>query len=64
MIIYPNEVQILFKCSYATAKRKLNAVRDAFNKKRQSPISIKDFATFYELEADEVRQELTPKVKN
>ena len=49
IIIRPKDLQIIYRCSPATATRKMHILKDAYNKKPNQNVTIIEFCKYSDI---------------
>lgn len=55
LFIETKEVAILLGRSLSTARRRMQLIRDAYNKPDKTPITIAEFCAYYDISPDKLK---------
>ena len=58
MVIYSKDIQQILRCSQPTASRKLQAVKDFFQKRDYQYITLNEFCSYYAIPEQEIKSKL------
>lgn len=58
-IIKSKDLMLLLDCSYQTALRKYNLMRDTLKKKSHQPVTVEEAASYFDLNIDEMKTTLS-----
>ena len=58
------DIRAIHGCSYTTARRRIQTIRDSLEKKDDQEITIREFCEFEGISFDEYYQAVTPKPGN